>query len=117
MKSFVPTLVLALLLVATVVPAHSQWPLGRDPSAPNVKTGEPPAVITVSGRFQIFVSPNVKGHTFMVDTDTGRVWIMKKDHTSGDFALQRVPVEQVDDQPQPGKEPGKAGFKKSSGEK
>jgi hypothetical protein len=32
----------------------------------------------------------------MLDTDTGKVWIMKKDPASGDFSFQRVPVQEVD---------------------
>ncbi len=75
--------------------AQAQWPLGRD-AQQGLKLGEPGATITVTGRYQIFVSPNVKGHTFMLDTETGKVWIMKKDNTSGDFSFQRVPVEQID---------------------
>ncbi|MBI5249694.1 MAG: hypothetical protein HY912_09380 [Desulfomonile tiedjei] len=78
--------------------ARAQWPLGKDLTQPETRT-ESSANVTGSGRFQIFVSPQAKGYTFMLDTETGRVWIMKKDHTSGEFSLQRVQVEQID---QPG---------------
>lgn len=84
--------------VATMTSALAQWPLGREVSQQPFKAGEPGATITITGRYQVFVSPNVKGHTFMIDTETGRVWVMKKDHTSGEFSFQRVPVDQVDGQ-------------------
>ncbi|HTY23399.1 MAG TPA: hypothetical protein VMC85_09740 [Desulfomonilaceae bacterium] len=85
-----------ILCAATAGIAIAQWPLGRDVTQQGLKVGEPGATITVTGRFQIFVSPNVKGHTFMIDTDTGRTWIMKRDSTSGDFSFQRIPVDQID---------------------
>ncbi|MFH1115266.1 MAG: hypothetical protein V1792_15255 [Pseudomonadota bacterium] len=89
----------ALTLVVTalqaVLPcAEAQWPLGRDAVQP-AKT-EPGPTVTVNGRFQIFTSPHEKGDTFMLDTDTGRVWLLKKDKTSGDFAFGRIRVEEVD---------------------
>jgi hypothetical protein len=52
--------------------------------------------VTVSGRFQIFTSPHEKGDTFMLDTDTGRVWLLKKDKTSGEYSFKRIRVEEVD---------------------
>jgi hypothetical protein len=75
--------------------AHAQWPLGEGLSKMQ-KELQPSPNLTTSGRFQVFTSPNIKGHTFMLDTDTGRVWTMKKDSTSGEFSLQRISVEQVD---------------------
>jgi len=85
-----------LLVLAASAPADAQWPLGRD--VPQLqKASESSLSVMSSGRFQVFVSPNVKGHTFMLDTDTGKVWIMKKDDTLGDFSFKRVPVEQIDD--------------------
>lgn len=49
----------------------------------------------------------------MVDTETGRIWIMKKDHSTGEFSLHRVPVEDIDSQ-QPAKtEAGKTEAGKS----
>lgn len=60
------------------------------------KEMQPSPNLTTSGRFQVFTSPNIKGHTFMLDTDTGKVWVMKKDSTSGEFSLHRIVVEQVD---------------------
>jgi hypothetical protein len=74
---------------------HAQWPLGRE-SLPETKTESPGTSVTGTGRFQVFVTPQAKGYTFMLDTDTGRVWIMKKDSASGEFSLQRIPVDQVD---------------------
>jgi len=75
--------------------------------------------VTATGRYQIFVSPHVKKHTFMLDTETGRVWIMKKDHASGDFSWKRVPVDEVDDKEKGKKTSGDAesGGKKPSARK
>ncbi|MGO9120791.1 MAG: hypothetical protein ACLQPD_24675 [Desulfomonilaceae bacterium] len=87
-----------ILCLTTAGTALAQWPFGRDVTQQGLKSGEPGATITVTGRFQIFVSPNVKDDTFMIDTDTGRTWIMKRDHTSGDFSFQRIPVDQIDAQ-------------------
>ncbi len=97
-------------IFATVLtaPAYAQWPLGQNPPTQEARSAEAGLHITTTGRYQIFVSPQAKGHTFMLDTDSGRVWIMKKDSTSGDFSLHRVPVEQVDAQPA-----GKSGTKQT----
>ncbi len=97
MENVIRFITIVMTSLVTVGAAEAQWPLGRD-AQQGSKLGEPGATITVTGRYQIFVSPNVKGHTFMLDTDTGKVWIMKKDSTSGDFSFQRVPVEQIDSQ-------------------
>jgi hypothetical protein len=99
MKRIIQTSVALLLCLGAAVGAHAQWPLGREATQGSVKSGEPSGGITLTGRYQVFVSPNVKGHTFMLDTESGKVWIMKKDSASGDYSLQRIPVENVDDQP------------------
>jgi hypothetical protein len=78
-------------------PAYAQWPLGKELASPEPKTESSPQV-TGSGRFQIFVSPQTKGFTFMIDTETGKIWVMKRDHTAGEFSLQRVHVEEIDAQ-------------------
>jgi hypothetical protein len=96
MKQALRLTVWALLLVPVALDAEAQWPLGRDPLQPPAKESEPSLHVTATGRFQIFVSPHVKGHTFMLDTDTGRVWFLKKDHTSGDFSMQRIPVQDIE---------------------
>jgi hypothetical protein len=87
--------------------ATAQWPLGRDITT-SLKAEPTGTVVTATGRFQIFISPNIKDQTFMLDTDSGRVWILRKDHASGDFFLKRVPVDEVDgapkDKPAAGKE-------------
>ncbi len=88
----------AAISVGLVSTAQAQWPLGKDLSTQEGKSTEAVPYVTTTGRFQIFVSSQAKGYTFMLDTDTGRVWIMKKDSTSGDFSLQRIPVDQVDTQ-------------------
>jgi len=77
--------------------AYAQWPLGPDITK-QARSAEQGTTVTATGRFQIFVSPNMKGHTFMLDTDTGRVWVVNKDSLSGNFSLQRVHVEQVDEE-------------------
>ena len=96
MRVFTRCVLVLGFIVVTMTSAHAQWPLGREGSQQASKLGEPGATITVTGRYQIFVSPNVKGHTFMIDTDTGRIWIMKKDHATGEFSLLRIPVDQVE---------------------
>ncbi len=83
------------LLIFFDLTAFAQWPLGREISPTITKSGENSGYLTGSGRFQVFVSPNVKGHTFMLDTETGRIWIFKKDNSSGDISLQRIPVDQL----------------------
>ncbi len=89
----VVTLIISVL-ATTLQCAEAQWPLGRD-AVPLTKT-EPGPTVTVNGRFQIFTSPHEKGDTFMLDTDTGRVWLLKKDKTSGDYTFNRIRVEEVD---------------------
>ncbi len=83
------------VFVSMVACAHAQWPLGKELAQPPHKA-EPSPGVTTTGRFQVFVSPNHKGHTFMLDTDNGKVWMIVKDHTSGELSLRRVPVEEVD---------------------
>ena len=101
---------LGMSLVLVLSPwATAQWPLGGDMmKKPGI---EPSPTVTVSGRFQIFTSPHEKGDTFMLDTDTGKVWILKKDSTSGTYLLKRIRVEEVDpataDQPGEQKKPDK----------
>jgi len=89
-----------LVIVSTVLGVaagvSAQWPLGRDVPQIGVKPEDHATHVTSTGRFQVFVSPQAKGYTFMLDTDTGRIWILKKDHASGDFFMQRIRVEQVD---------------------
>jgi hypothetical protein len=75
--------------------AQAQWPLGRE-DGHAAKSTEARESIMVSGRHQVFISPHAKGHTFMIDTDTGKVWVLKKDGGSGEFSFQRIPVDQVD---------------------
>ncbi|MGC8908079.1 MAG: hypothetical protein ACP5M0_11645 [Desulfomonilaceae bacterium] len=87
------TLAVAVALLPGI--ASAQWPLGRDEGIAG-KGPERAETIMVSGRYQVFVSPHAKGHTFMIDTDTGRVWVLKKDSASGEFSFHRVPVDQVD---------------------
>ncbi|MBM4329075.1 MAG: hypothetical protein FJ118_18160 [Deltaproteobacteria bacterium] len=95
MRSIRGSIFLMLCLFSLSGVAAAQWPLGRDITT--TLKAEPTGVhVTATGRFQIFVSPNIKEQTFMLDTDTGRVWILRKDHASGDFFLRRVPVDEVD---------------------
>ena len=87
----------SVLVISQEFKAFAQWPLGKDLSGAPVKSGEPSGYLTGSGRFQVFVSPNVKGHTFMLDSESGRLWIFKKDNASGDISLKKIPVEKIDE--------------------
>jgi hypothetical protein len=94
-KHFIALVILSVML-CMVAGAVAQWPLGREGAPLAGKSEDHAPQVTATGRFQIFVSPQAKGYTFMLDTDTGKIWILKKDHLSGDFSMQRIPVEQVD---------------------
>jgi hypothetical protein len=102
MSGFVRSAAFLILFLTATVVAQAQWPLGREMPPVGVKSEEHGTNITVTGRFQIFVSPQAKGYTFMLDTDTGKIWILKKDSTTGEFSMQRIAVDQVDG-PQTGK--------------
>ncbi|MBI4963840.1 MAG: hypothetical protein HY913_11240 [Desulfomonile tiedjei] len=107
MLSFIRFAAVPVVLLSAVVWAQAQWPLGREMPQVGAKSDEQHGPnVTVTGRFQIFVSPQAKGYTFMLDTDTGKIWVLKKDSASGDFSMQRIPVEQVDGV-QTGKAPSK----------
>lgn len=108
MKTVMRFFVVTVLCLGTALSAQAQWPLGKELAQTAPKAADSSSNITVSGRYQMFVSPNAKGHTFMIDTDTGRLWIMTKDAVSGNFSLQRIPVEEVDSRSQ------EAGRKNSS---
>lgn len=96
MKGLVSIAIIIVLSMAAVHVAQAQWPLGRQlPQMP--KPSQPGPHLIATGRFQVFISPHLKDQTFMIDTDTGKVWIVKKDHSTGDFSLKRVPVEEVDE--------------------
>jgi hypothetical protein len=99
MKGVTRSVLVPAVLLLLVGTAQAQWPLGKDLSVQQGKSTEASPYVTTTGRFQIFVSPQARDFTFMLDTDTGKVWIMKKDSTTGDFSLQRVPVAEVDAQP------------------
>ncbi|MFH0822656.1 MAG: hypothetical protein V2B18_07875 [Pseudomonadota bacterium] len=75
--------------------AWAQWPLTREQGA-IPKHESQWSYVTSGGRYQVVVSPHLKDHTFMLDSDTGRVWVFKKDHSSGEFSLKRIPVDEVD---------------------
>ncbi len=93
MRFSLPLVATVLLAICLTGAAEAQWPL----NAQNLpKPTEAGVSTTATGRFQVFVSPRIKTATFMIDTDTGRIWIFKKDHSTGDFSLKRVPVENVD---------------------
>ncbi|MEW6351557.1 MAG: hypothetical protein AB1646_21095 [Thermodesulfobacteriota bacterium] len=92
--------IVTIVLAGIVVSAEAQWPLGKDISQLAPKK-EDPTHVTATGRFQIFVSPNHKGHTFMLDTDTGKIWLMKKDSLSGNFSMERIPIQEVDKDAKP----------------
>lgn len=108
--------VISFALLMWVTSAQAQLPFGPDLLKQQLKQ-EPGLRITGLGRFQIFVSPSIKDHTFMIDTDTGKIWIFDKDHATGKYSLERVPVEQVDAGPNNGQnsEKKKGDGKTSSG--
>jgi hypothetical protein len=118
MKKLMYAVLVCTLWLAAVCPSYGQWPLGKE-ALQDSKSGDPGPNVTVTGRFQIFVSPQAKGYTFMLDTDTGKVWIMKKDHASGEFSFQRIPVDQVDgkDSVKPGSQEKKPVEPDQSGKK
>lgn len=118
MKKLMYAVLVCTLWLASVSPSHSQWPLGKE-ALQDLKSSDASPNVTVTGRFQIFVSPQAKGYTFMLDTDTGKVWIMKKDHASGEYSLQRIPVDQVDakDSVKPGSQEKKPAEQDQSGKK
>jgi hypothetical protein len=95
MKRFVCALSVATSCLVFLEVSSAQWPLGKE-TAQMLKQGEQGSSVTITGRFQVFVSPNIKGHSFMLDTDTGRLWIFKKDNTSGEFSLHKIPVEDLE---------------------
>jgi hypothetical protein len=103
MRVIAHSILIFTLWAVIVSPAFGQWPLGGQ-SLPAAQSCGTSPYVTGTGRFQVFVSPQTKDHTFMIDTDTGRVWILKQDHANGEFSLRRIPVEQVDS-----KKPGKSG--------
>ncbi|MGD9817801.1 MAG: hypothetical protein AB7V04_03780 [Desulfomonilaceae bacterium] len=100
---------LLAMLGILISECQAQWPLGKELPQQSLKSAESGIAVSGSGRHQIFVSPNIKGHTFMIDTDTGNIWMFKKDSTSGDYSLQRVPVEKD------GKQSGESARKGGSG--
>lgn len=97
MKTVMLTVVFVALL-GVAQPVSAQWPLG-DRMTPKLEKSPPQMAVSGTGRFQVFVSPHMKDRTFMIDTDTGRIWIFQKDHTSGDYKLKRVPVEGLPGEP------------------
>jgi hypothetical protein len=105
MKTPVRILVSLMCLWAAPICAIAEWPLGRE-MIPTPKL-EPSPTVTVTGRFQIFTSPYLKGDTFMLDTESGRVWILEKDSTTGEFSMKRVRVEEVDALKKRGADSGK----------
>ena len=95
MRITIRVIVILILILGLAEWAPAQWPLGKMP--PTTVEAKPGPNLTVTGRFQVFISPHIKDQTFMLDTDTGRVWIIKKDHSTGNFSWKRIPVDEVDD--------------------
>ena len=96
MKTVISFFVVATLCLGVTFSAQAQWPLGKELGQSPPKPADSSSSITVTGRYQMFVSPNDKSHTFMIDTETGRLWMMNKDAVSGNLSLKRIPVEEVD---------------------
>ncbi len=95
MKAVVIVSLITMTCLGMAGSALAEWPFGTE-QPKKVEKPQPWPAVTMSGRFQIFISPHLKGYTFMIDTDTGRVWEMKKDPSTGNFHLSRVLVEEVD---------------------
>lgn len=96
-NSLLLSFALFVIITFSCVESFAQWPLGKDTTSGSTKPQESGGYLTGSGRFQIFVSPNIKGHTFMLDAETGRLWIFKKDNASGEMTVQRIPVDQLNE--------------------
>jgi len=90
----IPALCLMLALVFGPSVCLGQWPLTRE--GLELKSSESGQNLTSRGRFQVFTSPQAKGSTFMIDSETGKIWIMIKDSSSGEFSMQRIPVAEID---------------------
>jgi hypothetical protein len=90
----IPTLCFILALAIGPSVCYGQWPLARE--GLELKSSESGQNLTSGGRFQVFTSPQAKGSTFMIDSETGKIWIMIKDPSSGEFSLQRIPVADID---------------------
>ncbi len=86
--------ILSVLFFSFVPPAQAQWPLMRD--GQESKSTDSGGALTSAGRFQVFTTPQAKNSTFMLDTESGKVWIMRKDPSSGDYSLHRIPVDDID---------------------
>jgi hypothetical protein len=72
--------------------AIAQMPFGAAPGPTEVSLGKG---VPTTGRFQVFVSPNIEGKTFMIDSDTGRIWLVKKNHATGDLFLEMLKVQGI----------------------
>lgn len=62
---------LAVGLLLTFLAIVLVWPKTTETQAlpkPNIQTSSP-------GRFQIFVNPNVRADTILLDTETGKTWV------------------------------------------
>jgi hypothetical protein len=93
MRSFLRSTAVVVFLLVFAAGAHAQWPPGAPEQKREKKEKKVRAMNT--GRFQVFVSPNVKGKTFMLDTETGAMWIIKKDHSTGDYDWMKMFVEGI----------------------
>lgn len=55
---------------------------------------------TSSARFQIFLNPNVRADTFLVDTNTGRVWRLTTFKDIEDNPTVWISMDRIDDDKQ-----------------
>ena len=72
---------LLLLFLAALVAFGSSAPVraaagGSTSPPPGGSIGGPPGGLP--GRYQIVISPHLRAETFLVDTQTGRTWIMTR---------------------------------------
>lgn len=94
LKNGLYPLVFIVQLVLWPAASMAQMPFSAPsgPSEINLGKGVP-----TTGRFQVFVSPNIDGKTFMIDSDTGKIWMVKKDHSTGALYLEKLAVEDINE--------------------
>ncbi len=86
--------VFIIQLVLWPLPSLAQMPFSAPAGPSEISLGKG---VPTTGRFQVFVSPNIEGKTFMIDSDTGKIWVVKKDHSTGELYLQKLTVEDINE--------------------
>lgn len=60
------------------------------------KTYEPASVPIPQGHYQIIISPHAARDTFLLDTETGRVWVLRAFVFLNDDPVAWVPIPRID---------------------